>query len=407
MKKQDYVFQLIRSLTRGEKRNFRMLGQLTSGSKKYLQLFDCMDGMDAYDEARILKKFRKDPSFEKQFAYNKNYLYNAILNSLTYFHKGPNAEVSSLTLQVEILMQKNLYSQARKLLRKAKERVTAQEKFEDLLKLYRFEVEILRFTEDYKILYESMRQVEIEEKITLEKISNHLRMKHLTVRSEVLFATTGMARREDDLRKFHEICATPEMESEDRALSIRAKIMYNQIMRRIYHLRGEHDKALPLVDRAIELYEMRPQILEDDKSNYLKMLGAGINHSFNLYGLEGSEHRLQKVMDLKVNNAQERLFKFTRVYLFYLTMHSDQGKKAPEAFLEEFDHELKKLWKEIPPQTKLMAMYSLMVYYHTQGEHSSALKALNEFLNQPRTGIATPIQGADRIYNLVIHFELG
>ncbi|MEM0996614.1 MAG: hypothetical protein AAGN35_06030 [Bacteroidota bacterium] len=407
MKKQDYVFQLIKSLTRGEKRNFRMLGQLTSGSKKYLKLFDCMDGMDAYDEAKILKKFRKDPSFEKQFAYNKNYLYNAILNSLAYFHKGSNAEISSLTLQVEILMQKNLYDQARKLLRKVKERVSEQEKFEDLLKLYRFEVEILRYTENYKILHESLRRVEFEEKVALEKISNLLLMRRLAARSEVLFATIGMARHEDDLRRVQEICAFPEMESEEQALSIRAKILYNQIMRRVHHHEDDHRGALPFVERAIELYEANPGILADEKSTYLKMLGAAVNHSFNQFGLDEASKRLDKILELKVNTPQERLFKFTRGYLFYMAMFSDEGRKAPDSFIEEFDQELEKMWKEIPPSTKLFAMYALMTYHHIQGNHSKALKASNELLNQPRNGVSTPMQAAARIYNLVIHFELG
>jgi hypothetical protein len=89
MKKPDALFQLISSLSRGEKRNFRMLAQLTSGDKKYLQIFDIVDLMEEYDEAKVIRKFRNDPGFERQFAYIKNYLYNSILSSLVYFRRVP------------------------------------------------------------------------------------------------------------------------------------------------------------------------------------------------------------------------------------------------------------------------------------------------------------------------------
>lgn len=406
MKKQDYVFDLIKSLTRGEKRNFRMLTQITSGSKKYLKLFDCMDSLDSYDESKILKKFRSDPSFEKQLAYNKNYLYNAILNSLAYFHKGPNSEVSSLTLQVEILMQKNLYDQARKLLRRVKERVKSQEKFEDLLKLFRFEVEILRLTENYKVLHESLRQVEFEEKVTLEKISNLLKMRHLSVRAEVLMATIGMARREDDLEIINEILASPEMEDEKRALSNRAKILFHVVMRRVYHFKDDHVSALPHIKRALELFEASPILIEDDRIGYLKMLGSLVHTTFLLFGLDEVKG-LDRVMAFKPNTPQENVFRFSRIYLYMLAMHSDQGIVASEEFMADFHDELNKLSAVIPPKTELYAYYLLTVYYHVHGDHSRALKANNEFLNKPRASMSIPIQGAARIYNLVLHFELG
>jgi tetratricopeptide (TPR) repeat protein len=406
MKKQDYVFDLISSLTRGEKRNFRMLTQITSGSKKYLKLFDCMDSMDSYDESKILKKFRADPSFEKQFAYNKNYLYNAILNALAYFHKGPNSEVSSLTLQVEILMQKNLYDQAKKQLRKVKERVMAQEKFEDLLKLFRFEVEILRLTENYKILHESLRQVEFEEKVTLEKISNLLKMRHLSVRVEVLMATIGMARREDDLEIINEIMASPEMEDEKRALSNRAKIMYNVVLRKVYHFKDDHISAFPHIKRVLNLYEANPILIEDDRIGYLKMLGSHVHTSFLIYGLDEAVKGLDKVMAFKPATPQENVFRFSRIYLYLLAMHSDQGVLASEEFMEDFHNELEKLSAVIPPKTELYAYFMLMTYYHTHGDHSRALKANNEFLNKPRPAMSISTQGAARIYNLVLHFEL-
>ena len=407
MKKQDSVFELIKSLTRGEKRNFRMLARLTSGAKKYLQLFDVLDALEEYDEIKILKKFRKDISFEKQFAYNKNYLYNSILNSLAYFHKGLDAELSSLSLQVEILLEKNLFDQARKMLRKVKDRVVSQEKFEDMLKLFRLEVEILRTTENLKLLHESLRRIEVKETITLEKISNLLIYRRLETRMVARLLSENIARSREELKYVDDILAFPEMENEECALSIRGKILYNNISHRIKQFRGEFAEAIPFAKREIELFDAHPAILEDEKLVYLRTVASLAHFQFMTKGLAEAIPALTKIRTAKVSTPKERLFRFQRVYLYYLVMLLDTGEAAPANFLEEFNVELGRLKKELPASVQFLSFYSLAFYHHVQGEHSLALQSINAFLNHPRTNVSMNLQASARIYNLVIHFELG
>ena len=57
--KTDDLLVLINSLTKGEKRNFRLFAGRNSsseGSHFFLQLFDVLDKKGGYDEASILKK---------------------------------------------------------------------------------------------------------------------------------------------------------------------------------------------------------------------------------------------------------------------------------------------------------------------------------------------------------------
>ena len=324
MKRVDSVFQLIKSLTRGEKRNFRMLAQLTSGDKKYLQLFDVMDNLDEYDEERILKKFKKDKAFEKQFAYNKNYLYNSILNALVYFHKGSEAELSALTIQVRILLEKNLYFQAKKLIRKAKEKVYKQERFEELLKLLRYEIEILKRTENIKVLKEALRQVEFEERVTLEKISNHLAFSRLESRVFILMKTTYMARNNnEDSVLLNEVKDSPLLESEEQAISHRSKILYNEIQRRLHTYNNDERSALEFCDRAIELFEEKKDLQEEEKMLFLQLLSAASRHHFRVSGLEKSLEVLMKIRKAKISTPFERLFRFRRFYTFLMYMNND------------------------------------------------------------------------------------
>ena len=61
----DDLIQLIRTLTQGEKRQFRLFAKRNSSSEDllFLQLFDVLDKKSEYDEAAILKKI---PSLKKE-----------------------------------------------------------------------------------------------------------------------------------------------------------------------------------------------------------------------------------------------------------------------------------------------------------------------------------------------------
>lgn len=87
MKKQDQLFRLINTLTKSEKRYFKLYTQMQSGSENYIMLFDAIDKMKVYDESKIRKKF-KGKTFLNQLAVMKNYLFNVIIKSLKNFESG-------------------------------------------------------------------------------------------------------------------------------------------------------------------------------------------------------------------------------------------------------------------------------------------------------------------------------
>jgi hypothetical protein len=78
----DALFQLVKSLEKSEKRNFKLYAQRNSSSEelKIVQLFDALDKMDTYDENLLLSKYK---SLKKQQLSNiKAHLYKQILSSL-------------------------------------------------------------------------------------------------------------------------------------------------------------------------------------------------------------------------------------------------------------------------------------------------------------------------------------
>src|SRR5579871_2808423 len=119
----DALFQLIKSLEKSEKRNFKLYITRNSSSEdlKSIQLFDALDKMEEYDEAQ-LKNLRK-----QQLSNAKAHLYREILASLRLIRQEENIDIQ-LHEQLDyarILYNKGLYHQSLKTLDRIKEMARA------------------------------------------------------------------------------------------------------------------------------------------------------------------------------------------------------------------------------------------------------------------------------------------
>jgi len=118
----DPVFQLVKSLTRSEKRHFRLFTkrQGTNEGLKFLQLFDVLDRLSDYEEERILEQM---PELKKvQLPNLKANLYKQLLSSLRLYHANQNLDIQLLEQlgHARVLYNKGLYRQCLKLLDKVK-----------------------------------------------------------------------------------------------------------------------------------------------------------------------------------------------------------------------------------------------------------------------------------------------
>ena len=92
----DELFQLIKTLEKGEKRHFKLYVNRNGpiDDLKIIQLFDAIDRMETYDEEAIL---RKNPSIQKQQLSNlKAHLYKQILISIRLIRNDQNIDILGL-----------------------------------------------------------------------------------------------------------------------------------------------------------------------------------------------------------------------------------------------------------------------------------------------------------------------
>ena len=117
----DTLFVLIKSLSKSEKRQFKLyVGRLgVNSDAKFLALFNLLDKIDDYDENLILKSGIVK---KQQLSNLKAHLYKQILISLRLnpVHQNVRTQLREQLDFATILYHKGLYRQSLKILDKAK-----------------------------------------------------------------------------------------------------------------------------------------------------------------------------------------------------------------------------------------------------------------------------------------------
>ena len=129
----DQLFNLVKGLTKAEKRNFKLFAKRThqKSEAKFIRLFDILDQMETYDEEIVFKKFRN--LSKGQLSNLKRHLYTQLLTSLRMIHINKNIDIQ-IREQIDfarILYGKGLYMQSLKLLSRIKG--IAKESNQDIL----------------------------------------------------------------------------------------------------------------------------------------------------------------------------------------------------------------------------------------------------------------------------------
>ncbi|MBE0663038.1 MAG: hypothetical protein IH597_11290 [Bacteroidales bacterium] len=155
LKKKEVLFQLIKSLTKEEKRHFKLYVNKYTGSREnnYITLFNAIDKQESYDEDAIKKQF-KDRLFIKQLTVTKHYLQKQIIKSLQNLHFDDTVNLSMLTLhhQVAILFKKGHFEICRELVKKGIEVCTANDLYLEWIGFLKWELNLINIIniEEYK-----------------------------------------------------------------------------------------------------------------------------------------------------------------------------------------------------------------------------------------------------------------
>ncbi len=270
------LFDLIKSLTKPEKRRFKLFAQRHSlaGKNKYVSLFDAIDRQQTYDETALRRQHPQLRSADLRSM--KPYLHDLILRSLRdALKERTNAATAQYQIdKVEILMHKGLYTQAARMLARAKTFAADNLHRVKMLELLFLESELKVRIPEYDSLeyHEGIHRQQIE---VLGKLRENVNYYDLFMRAHYLQLATFDPRNEEEWSRFHAIKESPLLTDESRPTTMFARMQFYEINRRLCQMMSDFHGELGYLLKNIAFLNANPDFRELRWYEYIfYLLGA-------------------------------------------------------------------------------------------------------------------------------------
>lgn len=406
----DELFQLIKSLTKQEKRYFKLYASrhVIGKKNKYLLLFDAIDKQKSYDEDTIKNRFRGQ-AFVKQLHVMKNYLNTLIMRSLRNFHVNNfDDKFHDLLRDAQILYDKGLHKQSRKVLNKAKKYAADNEKFLQLLDIQKWEHTIIHQNNDVAKLEEYVNEKIKEEYAMLEKYKNLLQFQLLNDRFFIQYWKFGIARTKAEKDALATILDDELYKDEENTKSFEARFYYQNALFTYHFCTGNLKDSHDTISHLVMLIESVDPNLERNASKYISALNNLYAVQKELNYKEEALDTLMKIRGIKVNSLTQKAELFMRSYILELDLYISLGTFTEGIKkIKSIEDEFRRFLTMIDKQSKLAFYFNFSYMYFGAGNFGKALDWNNELLNDSDLSMREDIHCFGRIMNLIIHYELG
>lgn len=405
----DELMRLIQSLSKSEKRYFRMFTSLQGGDKDYVKLFDVVEKLGEYNEEKI-KKILKNEDFLKRLPSVKNYLYSQILKSLrmNYIGSTIDSELKGMIEEITILYEKQLFKQCIKIIDKAKELAKANEQLLQLIELNLLEQKVLIEVLNLDKFEKTLELALGEELNLLEQQKSTAEYRNLYNQIILINKKIKEARTEEEFKQFEKIIEHPLLKSFENAKTFDAKNYYYLIHLNYNHAKGDNLACLEIAQKQLELLESYPQKIAEKPKMYIAALNNILLSQIHLHSYKDFDKTLNKLRNIPLKSANIEVSRFVGSYIFEMVMYLDTGEFAKSVAIRENILEgLEKHQDKINAIEEITLLYNLFYSYFGTGEFTKALGIINKLLNEYQKELRYDIQSAVRILNLILHYELG
>ena len=425
----DEVFQLVKSLEKSEKRNFKLFVNRLGGARKgrtetapvgpsmveddlkVVTLFDALDKMEAYDEEGLL---RRNPSIKKQQLSNlKAQLFRQILSSLRLIRDENNID---LQLHEEmdyakILYNKALYLQSLKMLERIKEHARTYHQLSYVLQALTFEkkIESLHITRSMGNRAEQLaRETEKanEQWLMLGKLSN------LALQLYSWYIQMGHARDEKDVlavKTFFETNLPPDAR---RVESFYEKLYLYQAHCWYHYILQDFLQFYRNTQKWVDLFEQDPAMKGIETVQYIKgvhnLLIAHfvlLNHEKFMPALKAFEEFTQSELGLR--DTTTTIQSFVYLYISKIDRHFMEGTFTEGlALVPEIEEKLQLYEIHLDLHRVLVFYYKIACLYFGSGDNEKAIEYLNKIIHW-KVDLRTDLQCYARLLHLIAHYELG
>ena len=409
----DHLYQLIKSLSKAEKRSFKIYATRNSpDDAKFIQLFDAVDKAKEYDEEVIVTKITDLK--KSQLSNLKAHLYKQILTSLrlTYVNHNIDIQLREQIDYARILYDKGLYKQSLKILEKAKSLSYHNHRITLTTEILGFE-KLIESQYITRSLRNRADQLIEETEESVESVRRYHALSNLALRLYGIYIKAGHVRSERDFditEKFFEN-ALKQIDLKD--IGFFEKHYLNVSYAWYSLIVQDFLMQYRYAQKWVEHFRKSPEMLELESIWYLKGMHVLLEALFILGHNEKHAEEvlhLKKFLDDPPTRSNENLetLGFQYYYTSLINQHFITGTFTRGLeIIPELTSQIEKFESRIDPHRILVFYYKIACMYFGAGKIEETISYLNKIINYPDPRLREDIHCFARILNLIAHFELG
>ncbi len=409
----DELFQLIKSLDKGEKRSFKISMKRADRNTdvKTIILFDALDKMNEYDEVVLLKK---NSSISKQQLSNvKAALYKHLLQSLHQYKSDDNIDVvlNEQMIHARILYNKGLYHQSLKMLDKCKQLAKANHQLTFVVQAVFFEkkIEALHITRSIENRAELLSQ---ESTTVLQHLSLVNTLSNLSLQLYSWYIQNGHARDEKDVLAVQNFFTNHLPYIKENELNFYEKLYLYQSYSWYHFLLQDLLMYYRYTQKWVQLFDQNEEMIMVETGQYIKGLHNLLSAHFALNNYEKFNEALQQFETFassKTAGATTNSIIQTFVYLHIakINKHFLEGTFTEGLSLVPYiEKKLEEYKLHLDRHRILVFYYKIASLYFGSGDNDTTIDYLNKIINW-KVDLRTDLQCYARLLHLIAHYELG
>ncbi len=409
----DDLFHVIKSLSKSEKRYFKLFASRlnSSADKKFLLLFDVIDKQKVYDETALLEKNKSlKPA---QLSNLKAHLYKQVLQCMKLCNsiRVIDIEIREQLDYAQLLYDKCLYSQCVKILDKAKKMALKNDRSFVLLSI--LELEKLVITKTIAANNEKRVNTIVSE---TERVSDSIRnintFSNLSLKLNSLYTKIGFIRNKSDFEKVKKLFDTSLpgiIKEKHMSFHERLYLYYSYVG--YYFFIQDFKKGHQYAEKWVRLFEEDPGMVPVKTELYIKGINNLMVAQFKLLKYREFIETNKKLSKIRLStgnsdNVQLILFKYS--YVHEINKHFMLGDfKGGVKMISTIENDLEKFTSKLDKHNVLIFYYKIACLYFGNENYKEAILWLNKIFNSKDADLREDIHSFSRILILICHFETG
>jgi len=410
--KTEDVYNLVKSLTKAEKRAFRLYaGRIQDGDQlMYIKLFDILEKMKKLDEDLIRTKMSSINN--TQYSNLKRHLHKQILNSLKLLHKEkrPNLFIREQIDFAYVLYGKGLYMQALKVLSKAKKEAYKNHTDFSLLTIIEME-KMIQSRHITRTKTEPIEQLVKEADDCAKTLFNRVHLSNISVRLHRYYILNGHAKSQKEFD-------TVEKDFKDDLENVvldglgQMELIYlYQSYVWYYYIQNNFEQCEYYAQQWIDLFKDDKDMPTRDINLFFRGYHYLLTSLFNLRKTKAFTKGLTELEFFRKNNYKKfnyntQIISFLYVHTGRLNKHFLEGSYVQG--LETVKSTLRRINRysnNLDPHKILVLYYKIAWMFIAAGKPDKAARYLNEIIFMQRHSLREDIQSYSRLLHLIMHYD--